>query len=327
MERTLAALEGWPLNIGMQAGARAIEDGHLDALVDAGALGFKIHEDNGAYPELIDHVLRYVDARDLTLSLHTDGLQESAELEDTVAAIAGRTVHAYHVEGTGGGHVPDLLGLVREPSILCSSTTPDDPVRRAHGRRARPDDRAQPRAVVVRAGRRRARPRAGPGGADGRGGAAPRARRDRDRQLRLAGDGPDRGDGPAHVPAGPRDEGVAAIGGRLRDPRPAAGPGLRRPRRPRRHGARPALPGQGDDRTGDHPRAGRARRLAASRPARRPRDVEARLLRRQARVGVQGRFPGVGPDGRGQRDARAGRADPLPGGLGRRARRRRRRSP
>jgi urease subunit alpha len=127
MERTLAALEGWPLNLGMQAGARAAEDSHLDALVDVGALGFKIHEDNGAYPELIDHVLRYVEARDLTLSLHTDGLHESAELEDTVAAIAGRTVHAYHVEGTGGGHVPDLLGLVREPSILCSSTTPTLP--------------------------------------------------------------------------------------------------------------------------------------------------------------------------------------------------------
>jgi urease subunit alpha len=61
------------------------------------------------------------------VSLHTDGLHESAELEDTIAAIAGRTVHAYHVEGTGGGHVPDLLGLVREPSILCSSTTPTLP--------------------------------------------------------------------------------------------------------------------------------------------------------------------------------------------------------
>lgn len=127
MERVLAGLEGWPVNIGMQAGARATEDGHLDALVDAGVTGFKIHEDNGAYPELIDHVLRYADARDLSVSLHTDGLHESAELEDTVAAIAGRTVHAYHVEGTGGGHVPDLLGLVREPSILCSSTTPTLP--------------------------------------------------------------------------------------------------------------------------------------------------------------------------------------------------------
>ena len=79
-----------------------------------GACGFKIHEDYGAYPELIDHVLRFADAHDVAVSLHTDGLHESAELEDTVAAIAGRTVHAYHVEGSGGGHVPDLLGLVRE---------------------------------------------------------------------------------------------------------------------------------------------------------------------------------------------------------------------
>jgi urease subunit alpha len=127
MERVLAGMEAWPINIGMQAGARATDERHLDALVAVGAIGFKIHEDNGAYPELIDWVLRYADARDLSVSLHTDGLHESAELEDTVAAIAGRTVHAYHVEGTGGGHVPDLLGLVREPSILCSSTTPTLP--------------------------------------------------------------------------------------------------------------------------------------------------------------------------------------------------------
>ena len=61
------------------------------------------------------------------MSLHTDGLHEAGELEDTVAAIAGRTVHAYHVEGTGGGHVPDLIGLVREANVLCSSTTPTLP--------------------------------------------------------------------------------------------------------------------------------------------------------------------------------------------------------
>ncbi len=127
MQRVLAGLEGWPVNVGMQAGARAMAEGHLDGLVEAGASGFKIHEDNGAYPDLIDWVLRYADERDLTVSLHTDGLHESAELEDTIAAIAGRTVHAYHVEGTGGGHVPDLLGLVREASILCSSTTPTLP--------------------------------------------------------------------------------------------------------------------------------------------------------------------------------------------------------
>jgi urease subunit alpha len=127
MERVLAGMEAWPINIGMQAGARAMDADHLDSLVESGAVGFKIHEDNGAYPDLIDWVLRYADARDVSVSLHTDGLHESAELEDTIAAIAGRTVHAYHVEGTGGGHVPDLLGLVREPSILCSSTTPTLP--------------------------------------------------------------------------------------------------------------------------------------------------------------------------------------------------------
>jgi urease subunit alpha len=127
MERVLAGLESWPVNVGLQASARAMQEGHLDGLVESGAVGFKIHEDNGAYPELIDWVLRYADARDLSVALHTDGLHESAELEDTVAAIAGRTVHAYHVEGSGGGHVPDLLGLVREPSILCSSTTPTLP--------------------------------------------------------------------------------------------------------------------------------------------------------------------------------------------------------
>ena len=127
MERTLRSFEEWPINIGLQANARAGGDDVLDALLDAGATGFKIHEDYGAYPELIDRVLAYADAHDVTVSLHTDGLNESAELEDTVAAIAGRTVHAYHVEGTGGGHVPDVIGLVREPNIICSSTTPTFP--------------------------------------------------------------------------------------------------------------------------------------------------------------------------------------------------------
>jgi len=127
MERTLRSFEDWPINIGLQANARAAADDTLDALLDAGAVGFKIHEDYGAYPELIDRVLAYADAHDVSVSLHTDGLNESAELSDTVAAIAGRTVHAYHVEGAGGGHVPDVLGLVREPNVICSSTTPTLP--------------------------------------------------------------------------------------------------------------------------------------------------------------------------------------------------------
>jgi len=127
MERTVRGLEGFPINIGLQANARSMADADLDILLAAGAVGFKMHEDYGAYPELIDHTLAYADTHDVSVSLHTDGLHESAELEDTVAAIAGRTVHAYHVEGSGGGHVPDLLGLVREANVICSSTTPTIP--------------------------------------------------------------------------------------------------------------------------------------------------------------------------------------------------------
>ncbi len=127
MERSLRAFEEWPINIGLQANARTGDGATLDALIEAGAVGFKIHEDYGAYPELIDRVLAYADAHDVSVALHTDGLNESAELEDTVAAIGGRTVHAYHVEGAGGGHVPDVIGLVREANIICSSTTPTLP--------------------------------------------------------------------------------------------------------------------------------------------------------------------------------------------------------
>jgi urease subunit alpha len=127
MARTLAATADWPLNVGLQACARAADDGVLEALLEAGACGFKIHEDYGADPELIDHTLRFAETHDVSVSLHTDGLHERAELEDTVAAIDGRTVHAYHVEGSGGGHVPDVIGLVREPNIICSSTTPTVP--------------------------------------------------------------------------------------------------------------------------------------------------------------------------------------------------------
>jgi urease subunit alpha len=127
MERTLRGLEAWPLNVGLQANARSTDPAALEVLLDAGAVGFKIHEDYGAYPELIDATLRFADEHDVSVSLHTDGLHESAELEDTVASIAGRTVHAYHVEGSGGGHVPDLIGLVREPNVICSSTTPTIP--------------------------------------------------------------------------------------------------------------------------------------------------------------------------------------------------------
>ena len=127
MTATLRAFEQLPVNLGLQASARSEVRDAARRVIEAGAIGLKIHEDWGAYPEIIDAVLDIADEHDIAVALHTDGLNESCELEDTVSAIAGRAVHAYHVEGAGGGHVPDLLGLVREPGIICSSTTPTIP--------------------------------------------------------------------------------------------------------------------------------------------------------------------------------------------------------
>ncbi len=100
-------------------------------MIEAGAVGLKIHEDWGAYPRIVDATLTTADAFDVAVCMHTDGLNESCELEETVAAIAGRAIHAYHVEGVGGGHIPDLIGIVREPNVICSSTTPGLPYGRA----------------------------------------------------------------------------------------------------------------------------------------------------------------------------------------------------
>ncbi|MCD6021942.1 MAG: Urease, partial [Actinomycetia bacterium] len=127
MLRTLEAFEHLPANIGLQPSARTGVPGQLEVAIEAGAVGLKIHEDWGAYPEVIDEVLRVADGHDVQVCLHTDGLNESCELADTVDAIAGRAIHAYHVEGSGGGHIPDLIGIVREPNVVCSSTTPTIP--------------------------------------------------------------------------------------------------------------------------------------------------------------------------------------------------------
>src|SRR5262245_46445688 len=131
MDKTFGAFEGLPVNLGLQASARTDVPGPAEQIIELGACGLKIHEDWGAYPEVVDATLRLADAHDVAVCLHTNGLNESCELEDTVDAIAGRAVHAYHVEGAGGGHVPDLIGLVREPNIVCSSTTPTIPYGRS----------------------------------------------------------------------------------------------------------------------------------------------------------------------------------------------------
>ena len=131
MDKTYRAFEYLPVNLGLQASARTDVPGNIERVLEAGACGLKIHEDWGAYPEIVDATLATADAHDVAVCLHTDGLNESCELEDTVEAIAGRAVHAYHVEGAGGGHIPDVIGLVGEPNVVCSSTTPTIPYGRA----------------------------------------------------------------------------------------------------------------------------------------------------------------------------------------------------
>ncbi len=114
----------WPLNVGILGrGAGSTNDPLFEAL-EGGVCGFKIHEDTGAHPRTLDTTLTFADEHDVAVALHTDGLNEMMHVEDTIAAIAGRAVHAYHVEGCGGGHAPDVLKLAGLNNILASSTNP-----------------------------------------------------------------------------------------------------------------------------------------------------------------------------------------------------------
>src|SRR5262249_62154079 len=96
MAAALRAFEQLPVNVGLQASARTEAATAVQRVIDAGAIGLKIHEDWGAYPEIIDAVLDVADDNDVAVALHTDGLNESCELEDTVAAIGGPALHPYH---------------------------------------------------------------------------------------------------------------------------------------------------------------------------------------------------------------------------------------
>lgn len=122
-------IEGWagvPLNAAFLARGSSRSAALLEAAAEAGAGGFKVHEDWGATPAQVDTCLTVADAAGLPAALHTDTLNESGFLADTIAATAGRTVHAYHVEG-GGGH-PDVLEILNHPHVLGSSTTPTLPL-------------------------------------------------------------------------------------------------------------------------------------------------------------------------------------------------------
>ncbi len=127
LHKTVAAMEDLPINVGFLSRCSATAPGPVAQMIEAGACGLKIHEDKGAYPAIIDTALTVADRMDVQVCIHTDGLNETACLDDTLAAIGDRTIHAYHVDGAGGGHVPDILAIVGRGRVLCSSTTPTIP--------------------------------------------------------------------------------------------------------------------------------------------------------------------------------------------------------
>jgi urease subunit alpha len=122
------AFDAWPVNIGFLARGSSSHPAPLvEALAEGGASGFKVHEDMGAHARALDTALRVAEEYDVQVALHTDGLNEALSVEDTLAVLGGRTIHAFHIEGCGGGHVPNVLRLAGEPNVIGSSTNPTLP--------------------------------------------------------------------------------------------------------------------------------------------------------------------------------------------------------
>jgi urease subunit alpha len=125
--RMLQAAEAFPMNLGFMAKGNASLPAGLVEQIEAGACGFKLHEDWGTTPAAIDCCLEVADRYDVQVAIHTDTLNESGFVEDTIAAFKGRTIHAFHTEGAGGGHAPDIIRLCGLANVLPSSTNPTRP--------------------------------------------------------------------------------------------------------------------------------------------------------------------------------------------------------
>ena len=127
IQRMLQAADAFPMNLGFFAKGNASLPAGLIEQIEAGACGFKIHEDWGATPSAIDCCLSVADEMDVQVLIHTDTLNESGFVERTIAAFKGRTIHSFHTEGAGGGHAPDIIKVCGEPNVIPSSTTPTRP--------------------------------------------------------------------------------------------------------------------------------------------------------------------------------------------------------
>lgn len=127
IQRMLLAADAFPMNLGFLGKGNASRPDALHQQIDAGAIGLKLHEDWGTTPSAIDCCLSVAEETDTQVSIHSDTLNESGFVEDTVAATKGRTLCAFHTEGAGGGHAPDILKVVGEANFLPSSTNPTMP--------------------------------------------------------------------------------------------------------------------------------------------------------------------------------------------------------
>ena len=127
LARMLQAADSYPVNLGFLGKGNASRPEGLRAQVAAGAMGLKLHEDWGTTPAAIDCCLSVADELDVQVAIHTDTINEAGFVEDTIAAIAGRTIHTYHTEGAGGGHAPDIIRVAGLPNVLPSSTNPTRP--------------------------------------------------------------------------------------------------------------------------------------------------------------------------------------------------------
>ncbi|HYF85687.1 urease subunit alpha [Azospirillum sp.] len=127
MERMLQAAEGLPINLGFFGKGNTSRPDALLEQIAAGACGLKLHEDWGTTPDAIDTCLTVADQLDVQVAIHTDTLNESGFVEDTIAAFKGRTIHTFHTEGAGGGHAPDIIRVAGLDNVLPSSTNPTRP--------------------------------------------------------------------------------------------------------------------------------------------------------------------------------------------------------
>ena len=303
------AFDAWPVNIGFLGRGSSSHDAPLiEALAEGGASGFKVHEDMGAHTRALDTALRVAEEHDVQVALHSDGLNECLSVEDTLRVLEGRTIHAFHIEGCGGGHVPNVLKMAGVPNVIGSSTNPTLPFGR--------DAVAEHYGMIVSvhdlktdlpgdAAMARDRIRAGTMGAE-------------DVLHDLGAIGITSSDAQGMGRAGETVRRTFAMAGKMKAEFGA-------PDEDHDNAARPALHGQADHQPRHRARAFARGRVHRGRQAGRHRAVAAGVLRRQAAAGAEVRLPRVR---RGRRPERRDRhlRTPRPGTAVRRARRHARRA-